>query len=157
MVKNLPAMQETWVSSLAWENTLEKEMATHFSILDWRVPWKEEPRILQFVGYTHTHACTHVYMWYHIIFVFLFLTYFTEYNNLYVHPCSCKWHYSSLLWLGCIPLYRCISLLYRIMLTICYLDRQRTVQKDILRHQLGISKMCIMTGIIRMKILVGSK
>ena len=61
-VKNSPATQETRVQSLGWENTLEKEMATHFSILDWRVPWKEEPRILQFVGYTHTHARTHVYM-----------------------------------------------------------------------------------------------
>ena len=36
MVKNLPAMQETWVQSLGWEDTLEKEMATHSSILAWR-------------------------------------------------------------------------------------------------------------------------
>ena len=43
MVKHLPAMQETWVQSLGWENPLEKEMATHFSILAWRIPWTEEP------------------------------------------------------------------------------------------------------------------
>ena len=43
MVKNLPAMQETWVRSLGWEDPLEKEMATHSSILAWRIPWTEEP------------------------------------------------------------------------------------------------------------------
>ena len=42
-VKNLSAMQETWVRSLGWEDTLEKEMATHSSILAWRIPWIEEP------------------------------------------------------------------------------------------------------------------
>ena len=39
LVKNLPAMQETQVQSLGWENPLEKEMATHSSILAWRIPW----------------------------------------------------------------------------------------------------------------------
>ena len=43
MVKNLPAMRETWVRSLGWEDSLEKGMATHSSILAWRMPWKEEP------------------------------------------------------------------------------------------------------------------
>ena len=43
MVKNLPAMQENWVRSLGLEVTLEKEMATHFSILAWEIPWIEEP------------------------------------------------------------------------------------------------------------------
>ena len=43
MVKNLPAMQETWVQSLGWEDPLEKEMVTHSSILAWRIPWTEEP------------------------------------------------------------------------------------------------------------------
>ena len=42
-VKNLPAMQETWVRSLGWEDPLEKEMATHSNILAWRIPWTEEP------------------------------------------------------------------------------------------------------------------
>ena len=50
MVKNLPAMQETWVRSLGWEDSLEKEMATHSSILPWRIPWTEEPCGLQSIG-----------------------------------------------------------------------------------------------------------
>ena len=41
-VKNPPAVQETWVLSLGWENPLEKEMATHSSILSWKIPWTEE-------------------------------------------------------------------------------------------------------------------
>ena len=40
--KNLPAMQETWVQSLGWEDPLEKRMATHSSILAWRIPWTED-------------------------------------------------------------------------------------------------------------------
>ena len=47
MVKNLPAMQETQVQSLGWEDPLEKGMATHSSILAWRIPWTEEPDRLQ--------------------------------------------------------------------------------------------------------------
>ena len=50
MVKNLPAMQKTWVQSLSWEDPLEKEMATHSSTLCLRVPWTEEPGRLQFMG-----------------------------------------------------------------------------------------------------------
>ena len=50
MVKNPPAMQEMWVQSLGWEDPLEKEMATHSSILDWRIPRTEEPGGLQSVG-----------------------------------------------------------------------------------------------------------
>ena len=46
-VKNPPAMWETWVQSLGWEDTLEKEMAIHSSILAWRIPWTEEPGGLQ--------------------------------------------------------------------------------------------------------------
>ena len=47
MVKNLPAIRETWVQPLDWEESLEKGMATHSSILAWRVPWTEEPGGLQ--------------------------------------------------------------------------------------------------------------
>ena len=43
MVKNLPAMQETWVRSLGWEDPLEKGVATQSSTLAWRIPWTEEP------------------------------------------------------------------------------------------------------------------
>ena len=50
MVKNLPAMQETWVQSLGWEDPLEKEMATHSSILAWRIPGTEAPGELQSMG-----------------------------------------------------------------------------------------------------------
>ena len=50
MVKNLPAIQETWVRSLGWEVPLEKGMATHSSILAWRIPWTEEPGRLQSMG-----------------------------------------------------------------------------------------------------------
>ena len=49
-VKSVPAMQETWVQFLGWEDPLEKEMATHFSILAWRIPWTEEPSGLQSIG-----------------------------------------------------------------------------------------------------------
>ena len=50
MVKNLPAMQDTWVRSLGREDALEKGMAIHSSILAWRIPWTEEPGGLQFMG-----------------------------------------------------------------------------------------------------------
>ena len=46
----LPAMRETWVQSLGWEDPLEKEMATHSCILAWRIPWTEEPGGLQSMG-----------------------------------------------------------------------------------------------------------
>ena len=49
-VKNPLAMQETWVRFLGWEDPLEKGMATHSSILAWRIPWTEEPGGLQFMG-----------------------------------------------------------------------------------------------------------
>ena len=50
MVKSLPAMQETWVQSLGWEDPLEKEMATHSSILAWKIPWMEQPGGLRSTG-----------------------------------------------------------------------------------------------------------
>ena len=65
MVKNLPAMWETHVQSLGWEVSLEKGMATHSSILAWRIPWTEEAGGLQSMGSqsqtrlkrgTHVHA-----------------------------------------------------------------------------------------------------
>ena len=49
-VKRLPTTRETWVRSLGWEVPLEKEMATHSSILAWKIPWIEEPGRLQFMG-----------------------------------------------------------------------------------------------------------
>ena len=50
MVTRLPTVQETRVQSLGWEDLLEKEMATHSSILAWKIPWMEEPGGLQFMG-----------------------------------------------------------------------------------------------------------
>ena len=52
LVKNLPAMQETRVQSLDWEDPLEKGMATHFCIFAWRIPWTEEPGGLQSILFT---------------------------------------------------------------------------------------------------------
>ena len=49
-VKNPPAMQENRVRSLGWEDPLEKEMATHASIVAWKIPWMEEPGKLQSMG-----------------------------------------------------------------------------------------------------------
>ena len=74
MVKNVPAMQETWVQSLGWEDPLEKGMETHNSILDWRILWTEEPGRLQSMGVTknwtqlsntHTHTHTHTHVLFH--------------------------------------------------------------------------------------------
>ena len=50
-LKRLPAMWETWVRSLGWEDPLEKEMATHSSFLAWRIPWTEELGGLQSTGH----------------------------------------------------------------------------------------------------------
>ena len=69
-VKKRPAMQETGVQSLGWEDPLEKEMATHSSILAWRIPWTEEPAGLQSMDrkeldmteqLTNTQAHTHIH------------------------------------------------------------------------------------------------
>ena len=63
MVRNLPAMQETQVQSLGWGDPLEKEMATHSSILAWRIPWTDEPGRLQSLGlqsWTRLSDCTHI-------------------------------------------------------------------------------------------------
>ena len=50
MVKNLPAMQETWVQPLGWEDPLKKGMATHSSILAWEIPLKQKPDGLLSIG-----------------------------------------------------------------------------------------------------------
>ena len=50
LVKNLPAICETWVQSLGWEDPLEEGMATHSSTLTWRIPWTEEAGGLQSMG-----------------------------------------------------------------------------------------------------------
>ena len=50
MVETLPAVQETRIQSLGWEDPLEEEMATHSSILAWKIPWAEKPGWLQSKG-----------------------------------------------------------------------------------------------------------
>ena len=77
-VKNLPAMQETWVRPLGRENSLEEEMATHSSILAWRIPWTEEPGGLQSVwsrvlggrGHKATWLRMHAHLKGYLIFFF---------------------------------------------------------------------------------------
>ena len=79
-MKNLPAMWETWVQSLGWEDPLEEGMATQSSILAWRIPWTEEPDMLQSLGsqrvrhdwatkpthiYIRTYAYIYIYMYIH--------------------------------------------------------------------------------------------
>ena len=56
MVKNLPSKQETWVQSLGQEDPLEKEIATHSSILAWEIPWTEEPSGLQSMGWKNSQS-----------------------------------------------------------------------------------------------------
>ena len=60
-VKRLPAMQETWVQSLGQEDPLEKEMATHSSILAWRIPWTEELGGLQSMGRKESDTTERLY------------------------------------------------------------------------------------------------
>ena len=54
IINNLPAMQETWVQSLGWADSLEKGMAIYSSILAWRLSWTEEPGELQSMGVTNS-------------------------------------------------------------------------------------------------------
>ena len=56
MIKNLPGMQDTQVQSLGWEDRLEKGMATHASILAWRIPRTEEPSRLQSMGFAKSQT-----------------------------------------------------------------------------------------------------
>ena len=102
MVKNLPAVRENWVLSLGGEDPLEKGMATHSSILAWRIPWTEELGGLQTIGSqrvgrdwatnTHTHYnCVYLY-------IYLFVIKNSEptkdiyiYIYVYIHACCCLW------------------------------------------------------------------
>ena len=61
MVKNLPAMQETWVRSLGQEDHLKKEMAAHSSFLAWGILWTEEPGRLQSMGSQKSQTCPSTY------------------------------------------------------------------------------------------------
>ena len=67
MVKHLPTMQETWVQSLGWEDLLEKEMATHSSILAWKIPWMEEFGGLQSMGRKESDTTERLHFHFHFI------------------------------------------------------------------------------------------
>ena len=66
MVKYLPAMREMQIRSLGWEDALKKGMATHSSILAWRIPWTEEPGGLQSTGWDTTERLTLFFTWSHL-------------------------------------------------------------------------------------------
>ena len=75
LVKNPPAMQETWVLSLHWEDPLEKGKATHSSVLAWRIPWTvlgiAESDMTELLSHTHTHTHTHTHIYMYILDSFL--------------------------------------------------------------------------------------
>ena len=66
-LKRLPAMWETWVRSLGWEDPLKKEMATHSSILAWRIPWTEELGGLQSTGRKESDTIERLHFHFHCI------------------------------------------------------------------------------------------
>ena len=65
LVKNPPAMWETWVQSVGWEDPLEKEMATHSSILAWRIPWTEDLGGLQSTGCKESDTTEQLHFHFH--------------------------------------------------------------------------------------------
>ena len=80
-LKRLPAMQEIWVQSLGWEDPLEKEMATHSSILAWRISWTEEPGGLQSTGSqsrTQQSYFTFTVILVHVLQIFKKSNYYTQ-------------------------------------------------------------------------------
>ncbi|CAI9151133.1 unnamed protein product [Rangifer tarandus platyrhynchus] len=86
MVKNPPAMQETQVQSLDWENPLEKEMATHCSILAWKIPWTEGPDSLQATGSQESDTMEQLAF-------SLFILLRSSFSGL-----TLPYHFSSILW-----------------------------------------------------------
>ena len=88
-MKNLPAMQQTWVQSLGQEDPLEEGMAAHSSILAWRIPWTEEPGWLQSIRCKEsdtTEATEHTCM--HISYIFKNSVYIYKINIIYIYICS---------------------------------------------------------------------
>ena len=107
-VKRLPAMWETWVRSLGWEDPLEKEMATHSSILAWRIPWTEELGGLQSMGSRrvgHNRVTSQAYISgprvslcvcvYIYIYIFKGINYIAYNHPSGVDECFCGFLYSK--------------------------------------------------------------
>ena len=90
VVKNLPAMWETWVWSLGQEDPMEKGMATHSSVLAWRISWTEEPDGLQSIGLQSWTQLSNLYLTSHYIFLPHLL-----------YPFLCWWTFRLLPCLGC--------------------------------------------------------
>ena len=86
-LKRLPAMRETWVRSLGWEDPLEKEMATHSSILAWRIPWTEEPGGLQSSGSQRVgqDRATSLFTFFHMPYVFSYPHILTTHPSFPLH------------------------------------------------------------------------
>ena len=87
-VKNLPAMWETCVRSLSWEDPLEEDMATDSSILAWRILWTEEPGMLQSMGsqrVSHDWATKHTHIYIHIYIYTHTYMYIYTYIHIYIY------------------------------------------------------------------------
>ena len=80
--KNLPAMQETWVWSLGWEDPLEKGMASHSSILAWRIPWTEEPGGLESMGLQRVR---HIYVTFTFFYCFGVVSFYSKFVECFHH------------------------------------------------------------------------
>ena len=79
-LKHLPAMWETWVQSLGREDPLEKEMATHSSVLAWRIPWTEELGGLQSTGRKESDMTERLHFHFHVFIYLSQFCIFYEYN-----------------------------------------------------------------------------
>ena len=93
LVESLPAKQETWIQSLGWEDSLEKEVATHSGILAWKIPWMEEPgrvhgvaksltRLSDFTYFLASETAT-MHPQFSLIYIYFFLL--LRFNNF--HTC----------------------------------------------------------------------
>ena len=86
LVKNLPAMRETWFQSLGWEDPLEKEKATHSSILAWKIPWGLKE--LDMTEWLSLHIYIYIYIYiYTYTFFFVFFSIMVYHRILNMVPC----------------------------------------------------------------------
>ena len=112
-VKNLPAVQETGIQSLGWEDLLEKGMATHSSILAWRIPWTKEPGRLQSmrsqrVGHDWVPEHTHIPV-FPFIHSLIRMVYLLTFENMCLFGCarSWLWHTGSSIFVEACGIFSC--------------------------------------------------